>query len=213
MFKMRRSLRLLVLGQSLLFSLHSMAKATDHAAIPEVKMNEYIFTSANQFSQIQTFGATTCIVLILYNKKTKFAAMGHFSANANVHGTVKRIVSEFKRAQNQTADIQAEMYGGWRNSSEQIALDIRNSLKKEKIQLIKDSSLKYVGPDLSDPLMLLPTGDQDIDSNINVQFDLRSGRADSYDEMIPSNFVSTHFSGLDPKSGIMYRHEFSLNIP
>lgn len=184
----------------------------DNEMTPEVQMNEYILASASQFPVIQTYGATTCVILILSNVKTKMAVLAHVSAAVNVRESVKQIISDLKKTKNSLVDVRAEIYGGWKNSSELIVKDIKSALKSEKIKLVKDEALRFVGPNLKDPLALLSNTPQAADSMINVQLDVSKGAASYYVESVPSQFVSKHFDGILPPNGILYRHESSLLV-
>jgi hypothetical protein len=184
----------------------------DNEMTPEVQENEYIFTAASKFPVIQTYGATTCVILVLHNDKTKMSALAHISAAVNVRESIRKIISDFKRTKNVVSDIKAEIYGGWKNSSEIIVKDIKRALRREGVALVKDEAMRFVGPDLKDPFALLSSAPQDAAALIHVQFDLRLGQASYYVESIPSKFSSAGFEGILPENEILYRHDASISV-
>lgn len=172
----------LIMTLSLLTVHTALARPTmaDSSKIPDVSMDEVMFSRPDVHPLIQSYGATTCIILSLWDPKTKIGMVTHISANANTPESLTEIFAKFRHLGIQPQQLQARIVGGWKGWSEEILQDILRGLKRNSITIVERDVLRVAQS--KDPLALIEKITGPVVAN--VIFDLRDGQLYDYQETI-----------------------------
>lgn len=180
------------------------AKLNDAAEYPEVSQREYLVTTADRHSRIETNGLGPCVAFTLYDPKTRTGALAHVDAPTRAADSLDRVLLEFTARGIPLERLRARVIGGhdaWpgdrHKTSARTAYDVIRRLTEAGIPIIERDLLGK-------------------DAARNIIFDLRNGRAYDLEH-------SLHWEGNAEKAarlwdakherfcdGYLYRHEASL---
>lgn len=153
--------------------------AQDSAEIPEVDMDQYMLASARQTRAIETFGASTCVILSLFDATTQIGALAHISAGIDLERSLTLIFRDFKRLGIPSQRLTARLVGGWEQWSEGMVYGLNNRLAREGVQILERDVLAVAASRSGE---LLPGRGKTVQ---NVILDLNSGRLFDYEENAP----------------------------
>ncbi len=144
----------------------------DDKSAPKVPQNGYIFTTAAKNIRAQTSGAGPCVVVTLWDAKTKSGLLVHMHAKsaAEVAFDFDRMLTEFEVRGIALTDLEVGMVGGWKGLSDDLVWNIRNRLLAAEIPA---ANFKYVNTL------------QRNEGNVDVELDLRNGSVSIYTEGAP----------------------------
>ena len=189
---------------------YSLSGATDSPNIPEVAMNEYLLSNAARTPLIESFGATTCVIVTIWDPATQAGILAHVSAAIDGKASLNEILTRMRSSGINPQRLQARLIGGWKGWSEGIVAGIEAGLKMNGVAVVARDVLNPNVPNLHD----LQNGlTLDTKSNArgaaikNLIFDLRSGQVISYHETVAP--PEGHHEA-QPDRGLLSRSRLSL---
>ncbi|MFG1500573.1 hypothetical protein ABMA70_10245 [Halobacteriovorax sp. XZX-3] len=146
----------ILLVSSLIFANSSLALTIlDRADIPEVFQREYIYTSSQRHSFVQTYGVTTCVAVVMSNADGK-SILAHLDSGTKLNGAI----SDFVKILGDVTSIR--LYGG--QPPYRLEENIISELSKHSLY----------------PELIIRNENNE---SLNIILDLRTGDVVEYDEM------------------------------
>lgn len=163
------------------------AGAIDSPNIPEVSMNEYLLSDAARTPLIESFGATTCVIVTIWDPATQTGMLAHVSAVIDGKTSLNEILMRMRSLGINPLRLQARLIGGWKGWSEGIVAGIEAGLKMNGVAVVSRDVLNPHVPSLHDLQngLTLDTKSSDRGAAIkSLIFDLRTGQVLNYQETV-----------------------------
>ena len=111
----------------------------DHPKSVEVLQHEFTITRpGNDRSPfLQTFGAGPCVVLTLYDKRTKTGLLAHLDATTDVAGSFGQMAANLARHGVDIGNMEARIIGGQTGQSEELILKLRDQLGDRNVRIVE----------------------------------------------------------------------------
>ena len=166
---------------------NGLSGVSDSPTIPEVAMNEYLLSNAARTPAIESFGATTCVIVTIWDSATQTGVLAHVSAAIDGKAALNEILLRMRSSGINPQRLQARLIGGWKGWSEGIVAGIEAGLKMNGVTVIARDVLNPNVPSLHDIQngLTLDTKSSTRGAAIkNLIFDLRSGQVFNYQETV-----------------------------
>jgi len=172
--------------------------SVDDPKAVEVFQREYAITSATTKKPVlQTFGASTCVIVTLYDSKSKLGVITHIDGITEVHESFDQIFAELKAlGVNDSSRLEARVIGGAKRGSEKTVYAINDRLAEARVRVVEKDFLHYSAV-----------------TRASLQLDTRTGRVTNYTEAGPvRGDLSAHNEKLfkRPFAKKLHRHADSL---
>ena len=162
--------------------------------MPNVRMDHVLVGNAKDLPSVQSTGAGPCLVLVLFDRQTKTAALAHISSSTDIARAMVQIYSQLAAQGAPTSRLEARIYGGWLGFSEKTLAGIEAQLRLRQIPVLEKDVLGDIGFRLNDYLgqatrVMSSSCKSCIDDSIkNIEFNLSTGEAYN---VVPQTCTST----------------------
>jgi hypothetical protein len=124
---------------------NSIPFVTASDATPEVAQGQYLFSKSSTHEGIQTFGVGPCVVVTLWDSKTKCGALAHIDGITDVEESLDLMLQEFLLLGIDPSKLTVVVAGGFAGQSEREIFELRHYFEFADMKIAVEESLIPAG--------------------------------------------------------------------